>query len=250
MPVYKIVTPLLILFLIGMADETAAQKNFSKIEIGAGLAGFVYQGDLTPNRLGSFKTIRPGVVLSAGKILSSSFLLRINASVGGLRGDETKYDNPEYRKFRAFKFRTPIVEISPQLVWNPLRKNKTVKGLSPYLFGGAAITYFNIKRDYSGFDAVYFGDGSDIPNRLLQDENHSLPKLAIIAPVGAGIRYNVSESIAINAESSYRFPFTDYLDGFSKAANPGQKDHYHSVMIGAIYRMGNKSSIACPVIKY
>jgi len=242
---------LLVFFLVKSTTAPVfAQIKSAKFEIGAGLAGFVYQGDLTPNPVGSFATTRPGVVISAAKIFSESFLVRASLSVGGLRGDETKYDKPEYRKFRAFKFRTPLMEISPQIVWNPLRKINAGKGFSPYLFAGAGLTFMNIKRDYSGFDAAYFGDGSDIPDRLVQDEQHPLPKFRLVMPVGAGIRYHLSDRIAVNAESSYRFPFTDYLDGFSRAANPEQKDHYHSLMIGAIYRIGNKTNLACPVIKY
>jgi hypothetical protein len=232
-----------------LAAGSVAQNSVQKFEVGAGLAGFVYQGDLTPNPLGSFKTIRPGIVLSGAKILSTSFLLRANISIGGLKGDETKYQNPEYRKFRAFKFHTPVFEISPQLVWNPLGRNYTEKGISPYLFGGAGFSFFNIKRDYSGFDAEYFGDGSDIPARLALDEQHALPKFRLVLPVGAGLRYNISNRIAINAEETYRFPFTDYLDGFSQAANPKLKDHYHSMMIGLIYRIGKKNTLGCPVAK-
>ncbi|MBI5857815.1 MAG: hypothetical protein HZB42_09190 [Sphingobacteriales bacterium] len=227
-----------------------AQRQSKQFEAGVGLAGLVYQGDLTPNSLGSFKTMKPGLVLSAAKIMSASFLLRLNIAFGGLKGDETKYDNPEYRKFRAFKFHSPVFEVSPQLVWNPLGKNFSEKGFSPYLFSGAAISHFNIKRDYSGFDAEYFGDGSDIPARLALDEQHSLPKLRFIIPVGIGIRYNLSDRLAINAEESYRFLFTDYLDGFSKAANPDHKDHFHSSMIGLVYRIGKKNTLGCPAVRH
>jgi hypothetical protein len=234
---------------ISLPTAAVAQNNFQKFEIGAGLAGFVYQGDLTPSPLGSFKTIRPGIVLSGIKILGASFLLRGNISIGGLKGDETKYQSPEYRKFRAFKFHTPIFEISPQLVWNPFGKNYSEKGFSPYLFGGIGLDFFNIKRDRSGFDAAYFGDGTDIISRLASDEQHALPKTKIVIPAGIGFRYNISNRIAINAEETYRFPFTDYLDGFSKAANPELKDHYHSIMIGLVFRMVKNNTLGCPVLK-
>ncbi len=227
-----------------------AQKNPPGLEMGAGLAGFVYQGDLTPSPLGSFRNIRPGLVLSAGRVISGSFIFRVNASFGGLRGDETKYDNPEFRKYRAFRFRTPVAEVSPQLVWNPLGKNYQSKGFSAYLFGGAGLSFFNIRRDHSEFDAAYFADATDITDQLAEDDKQSLPRFRIVIPAGVGVRYNLSESFAVNVESTLRFPFTDYLDGFSRAANPAQKDHYHSIMVGVIYRTGNKSSLACPVLKY
>lgn len=228
----------------------SAQEKAPGFEIGAGLAGFVYQGDLTPNPVGSIVTTRPGLVVSAGKILNASFHVRVALSAASLRGDETKYGNPEYRKFRAFTFSTPLIELSPQLVWNPLGRNYSTKGFTPYLFGGAGLVWFNIKRDYSGFDAAYFGDATDIADRLVHDEQQRLPAFRIVIPVGAGIRYSLSERIAINAESAYRFPFTDYLDGYSQSANPEHTDHYHSISAGLIYRIGYKNTLACPVIKY
>jgi len=240
-------TGLLISFLI---PKGFTQKNPPVLEIGAGLAGFVYQGDLTPNDLGSFRNIRPGLVLSAGRVFSGSFIIRVNASFGGLRGDETKYDNPEFRKERAFRFRTPLAEVSPQLVWNPLGKNYESRGFSPYLFGGVGFAFFKIRRDYSDFNASYFPNAAQIADQLAEDDKQSPPRFRIVVPAGVGIRYHISESFALNAESTLRFPFTDYLDGFSKAVNPDQGDHYHSIMIGAIYRLGNKSSLACPVVKY
>lgn len=241
---------LTVLILVSQALAVIAQNNNKKFEMGAGLAGFVYQGDLTPNPAGSFRTTRPGLVLSGAKILSSSFQLRANVSIGGLKGDETKYQNPEYRKFRAFTFHTPVFEISPQLLWNPFRKNYADKGFAPYFLGGIGLSFFNIKRDWSGFDAEYFGDGSDIPARLALDEQDEPPKTKIVVPVGAGLRYNFSGRLAINVEEIYRFPFTDYLDGFSNAANPERKDHYHSMMIGLIYRIGGKSTLNCPAVKF
>ncbi len=244
-------TGLISLLLSVFTMNGLAQQNPQSFELGAGLAGFVYQGDLTPDPLGSYRTMRPGLVLSAARVLSPSFIVRVNASFGGLRGDETKYDNPEFRKHRAFRFRTPVAEISPQLVWNPLGKNNASKGFSPYLFGGAGLAFFKIRRDHSDFDAAYFADATDIADRIATDDKQSPPNFRIVIPAGVGVRYNLSDRFAVNAETAYRFPFTDYLDGFSKSVNPEQGDHYHSIMVGAIYRLGNKSSsLACPVLKY
>lgn len=230
-----------------------AQKKSTGLELGAGVGLFVYQGDLTPQRLGSFRTLKPGIVLSAAHVMSPSFSVRLNLSAGSLKGDEAKYDNPEYRKFRAFAFKSSLIELSPQLTWNLRGRNDAEKSLSPYLFAGAGISFLNIKRDYSRYDAEYFGDGSDIPQRIAADEQQRLPKMRIAIPLGAGLRYNLSRSFALNTEFSYRLLDTDYLDGFSKAANPERNDHYQSISAGIIYRMGNvkrnKNQLGCPVLK-
>jgi len=226
-----------------------AQLTSSSLEIGASVGTFVYQGDLTPSRFGSFKTQRPGIGIHAAKILSSSLSARINFAIGSLHGDDGKYDKPEFRQQRNFNFSSPLIEVSGLIAWNPLRKNYKDKGLSPYLFGGAGVSFLDIRRDWSNFNAVYFGESSDLPGRLSTDANHSTPSFIPVIPVGAGIRYNLSPRIALTAEGSYRFVFTDYLDGFSVAANPKQNDHYHTMNVGAVYRLGKKNKLDCPVVK-
>lgn len=242
----------LLIFIISFS-EIMAQKRSTGLELGAGFGFFIYQGDLTPNRFGSFRTMKPGFIISVAHVLSSSFSLRLNLSASSLKGDETVYDKPEYRKFRAFAFKSPVFELSPQLIWNPFEKNDAEKSLSPYVFGGAGIGVFKVQRDYSRFDTEYFGDGSDIPQRIATDEKHTLPRLRLVIPLGAGVRYNISGNWALNIEISYRLLSSDYLDGFSVAANPERNDHYQSISVGLIYRMGNakrnKSKLGCPVLK-
>ena len=226
------------------------QVNASKYEIGIGLGGFIYQGDLTPNRFGSFETMRFGINIHGSKIMNRSFLVRTNLAIGGLKGDDAKYNNPEFRKQRNFNFHSLVIELSQLLAWNPMGKNYEEKGLSPYLFGGAGISFLKIKRDWSNFNAAYFGDGSDLPNQIATDAAHSLPKMIPVIPLGLGLRYGLTQRIVINAESSYRLVFTDYLDGFSQAANPDKNDHYQTITVGAIYRIGKKNMLDCPVIRY
>ncbi|MEI9946765.1 MAG: DUF6089 family protein [Chitinophagaceae bacterium] len=227
-----------------------AQLNVPKYEIGAGIGAYVYQGDLTPSFSGSFRTMRVGINIHGSKIMSRSFMVRANLAFAGLRGDDAGYDDPEYRKQRAFNFRSPLFEVTGQLVWNPLGKNYDDKGFSPYLFGGAGFSFLKVKRDYSNFNAAYFGESSDIGARLAVDETQRLPRVQPVVPVGIGVRYNLSSRIAVNAESSYRFVFTDYLDGFSQSVNPQKDDHYHSTSVGIIYRIGKKNLLDCPVIRY
>ncbi len=229
---------------------TLAQTSVPKFEIGAGVSSFIYQGDLTPNRFGSYETMRWGFNLQGSMIISRSFLLRTNLAIGGLRGDDAKYENPEFRKQRSFNFQTPVVEVSQLIVLNPLGKNYANKGFSPYLFGGVGLSFLKINRDWSNFNATYFGDGSDLSGRIAIDAAHSLPKIIPVVPLGVGIRYGLSSAIALSAESSYRLVFTDYLDGFSQAANSARNDHFQTITIGGIYRPGNKSKLNCPVVRY
>lgn len=241
----KIVAAIIIIWLNSFFCYSQNQPRF---EIGIGLATFIYQGDLAPSRFGSWETARPGINLFWSKLLSSSFSLRTNLAIGGLKGDDGIYNQPDWRKERGFRFRTPVLELSELFSWSPLGKNFSDKGFSPYLFGGLGLTYLNIKRDWSRYNAEYFDPLSDVSARLALDTAHSLPGLIPVIPVGGGIRYNLSPRFALNAESAYRFAFTDYMDGFSQAANPDLNDHYYTVTVGAIFRIGKKDKFDCPPV--
>jgi opacity protein-like surface antigen len=238
---------LVLFFMMGYYHYSSqAQLNVPKYEIGATFGGYVYQGDLTPSPIGSIETMQPGFNLHASRLLSRSLSIRGNFSLGRLRGDDAVYEHPEYRQRRSFKFTTPVTEISAWMVWNLLGKNYADRGFSPYLFGGVGVNFLDVRKDYSKLDMSYFGEGSYILAGLAADEAHGTPSVIPVVPVGLGLRYNISSRWAVNAETSYRFVFTDYLDGFSQAAGPGVKDHYHTTSVGFIYRIGKKNMLDCP----
>lgn len=244
------ITAYVIPILSCLYQNLQAQVNVPKFQFGIGAGTFIYQGDLTPSSIGSYKTLKPVINIFASKFLSSSFSLRANLAFGGLKGDDAKYDNPEYRQQRNFNFRTPVTEISGLGEWNILGKNYVTRGIAPYVFGGIGYAFLKIKRDWSNLNTAYFGAESDFMTNLSMDALQSLPKGLLVFPVGIGARYYLSDKIGISAETSYRFTSTDYLDGFSRSANPSKNDYYYSHTIGVVYRLGKKNMLDCPVIRY
>jgi hypothetical protein len=226
-----------------------AQFDFSKFEIGVHAGAFIYQGDLTPSRLGSYKTLKPGLSISVNKLISPVFSLRTNLSFGKLKGDDAKYSTPEYRQQRNFNFKSSVLEVSELIVADLLKNNmaRQYSGISPYLFGGIGFSFLNIKRDWSRFNAEYFSAESSTLAGLEADQQQSLPKLIPVLLLGIGIGHPISKKISINAETYYRFTFTDYLDGFSKSANDSRKDNYYSYNVGVIYQFGKSGALKCPV---
>jgi opacity protein-like surface antigen len=234
-----------------ISTVSISQNTKPKYEFGVNLGFLVYQGDLTPNRLGSFETQKFSIGLHASKILSSSVSVRANLLLGKLKGDDAIYDNPEYRQQRNFNFTSPVAELSGQLVYNLLGRNYTDKGFSPYIFAGAGLALVKVKRDWSNTNVSYFGnESSEFATSLATDVAHSTPRILPVIPIGVGAKYFFTSKLALNAESSYRLSRTDYLDGFSQAANAQKKDHYLNYSIGLIYRTGNKNKLACPKMKY
>ena len=243
---------LISLLLVGTIPFSYAQLDLSNWQVGVNAGMFIYQGDLTPSRFGSYKTMKPGFGLYVSRILSPSFILRTNLALGRLKGDDAKYDSPEWRQQRNFNFTSPITEISELLVWNIFKNNSNEVGrrFSPYLFAGAGISFIRVNRDYSNFNGAYFSEESDLSTRLAADIATNTPGKILLLPAGVGVEYYLSPKIALTAETNFRYSFTDYLDGFSQAADPEKKDFYHSHTIGLVYKFGTKNAVGCPVMKY
>lgn len=246
----KVTQPVLIVFCFATLS-VPAQLKMSKIELGADLATFIYQGDLTPSKIGSFKTMKLGADVYGIYKLNKAFSLKTNLMFGSLKGDESKYSKPGYRQQRALKFTTPVTEISESIVWNILPPaNEGGRRLSPYISAGIGYAFLHIKRDYSNYNLAYFGQESPVTTGLVADTAHSLPRGLLVLPVSAGLRYALSNRLSLNLTSTYRFNSSDYLDGFSEAANPDKKDHFFTNAIGLIYTFGKKGMLDCPKMKF
>ena len=223
-----------------------------KYEIGIHGGVFVYQGDLTPNDIGAFNTMKPGFGISGTRNLNSRYAVRLQLLQGWLKGDDAKYENPAWRQQRNFNFKTPVTELSLLLVSNLIRLKPNDAGIInfvPYVFGGISFSFLNIKRDWSKFNYSHFAGETAIINGLNEDINHTLPTGIFSIPLGAGVRYGISQKFSFTLEGTYRIIDHDYLDGFSQAANPDMNDHYHTLTAGLIYSFGKRNKFDCPVIK-
>jgi hypothetical protein len=224
-----------------------------KYEIGVHVGSFIYQGDLTPNDLGAFNTMKPGFGFSATRNINSLYAVRFQLLRGALKGDDAKYDNPAWRQQRNFNFKTPVTELSLHVVRNIMSLIPNEAGIinfSPYVFAGLSYSFLKIKRDWSNFNYSHFAGEAAVVNGLAEDINHKIPKGIFSIPIGFGVRYGITEKLSFSLEGTYRILDTDYLDGFSQSANPDQNDHYHTITAGLIYLFGKRNRFDCPKIRY
>ena len=246
----KIIRLALLTIFIFNFSKTFSQSSPARYEWGLNLGAYVYQGDLAPGRLGSLKTIKPGIGISFARVFTPSFSIRAMFNLASLKGDETKYKIPDYRKFRAFKFTNAVKEFSMTAHWNLVGTKEYQTKFEPYLFAGLGLSFMKVKRDYSSFNAAYFSEANNLQARLATDLTERADRTIAVVPAGAGLRYNLSSSVVLNLETSYRFSGSDYIDGFSIAANTAKNDHFFSETIGISFKIGKKNKMGCPVMKY
>ncbi len=220
----------------------------------AGLVGgtFVYQGDLSPYPLGAVNTPKPCFGIFGLRNISRTQAIRLQLLQGWLKGDESTYDQPAWRQQRNFYFRTPVTEVSLSYIryLTGLDPNEAgIINFNPYVFAGISYSFLHITRDWSHFNATHFAGQTAVLNGLAKDVNQELPEGTFSLPLGAGIRYGLTEKLSLLIEGTYRISNTDYMDGFSYAANPEKRDHFYSMTAGIVWSFGKRNRFDCPDIK-
>jgi hypothetical protein len=241
------------LTVIAFATVTtiAAQKNNSAfVEFGAGAGTIIYQGDLASSVLGATNTANVSWQFYVQKTLNSSFAVRANLAVGTIRVNESDYATPAWKQQRNFNFSTRLTEVSAQLLFSPFGTNigRYTPKFTPYAFAGVAATFTDVERDYSRTTASFLSD-TKFSNGFAFDSARGTPKVIAAIPVGVGVRYAFSGAISAYAEATYRVTASDYIDGFSRSANPLNKDQYYGANIGIHVKLFSKRT-GCPPVKW
>lgn len=219
----------------GQPDSTMRKGWFLGVNSGI----FVYQGDLTPNVGGSWKTVKPGIAFSLSNQLSKRLSVQFALSLAELEGDDTKYQaQQEFRAFRRFYFRSTIAELSVSENFYLLNPARNGRRLTPYLSAGiGGVFTLKHERNTSETDYSYFS-ASNLQAKLKEDSLYGVPKAILSVPVGLGLEYKVNERLHFNLEGLYRFTSSDYLDGFSRSGNNMKNDYFYGISVGAHIRLG------------
>ncbi len=232
------------------AEPVSTKSRFPKFELGIGLQGMVYQGDLMPDlkdlstldqSVYSLRSTRPAAVLSIRHNTHRLLSLRGQLTIGQLLADERKHFlQSTGRANRGFRFETPVIEGALVAEVHPLGKtlfSKKYKNFeiqrtfSPYLLVGAGAAYAKAKTNFN-----LNGDATMQP-RITADQQAKYNRTRFVAPFGIGVRVNVSDSWAIGLETMLRPVFDDYLDGVSQAGNPKQNDWFLTSGINLVFRL-------------
>jgi hypothetical protein len=218
----RIITFVLLLFA---SHFTLAQKN----EVGAGIGGFNYAGDLM--RGYHIENAKPGILAYYKRNLDNIFSVRGSLTGGILSGTDENPMDP-FAANRQASFQTTIVELGGMLEYNFLDFKGEHAGIrwSPFMMVGI-----------SGF--TFFGGDQDL-------QGSSRAQLAV--PFGGGFKFAINPSLVVNVEVGIRKLFFDYIDGYSDGditiknyqyGNKYDQDWYNFVGISISYIIWE---IPCP----
>jgi hypothetical protein len=196
-------TSIFIFFLMLVAPLLFAQKSGD-----LGIMGGVtyYIGDLNPAL--PFRMSKPAYGILYRQNFNTRISVRAHGLIGTVAGDDAiSKANLE----RNLNFESKITEAGLQLEINFFEYyiGSKLHPITPYLFGGAALTFFKP-----------FGNvqGANVELQPLNTEGQSTGYnlRTFSTPFGLGVKYSVSKLIGVGAEWGMRRTSTDYLDDVSK----------------------------------
>lgn len=214
------------LLVAGLFISIEAQAQ--KIELGVGLGGMLYKGELSPG-------LNPRFYKPAGGLFfrynaSRSFSVRAGVATGQVSADD-KYARDPFRRAVGTFFRNTVQEATLDLEYNfrNYKLLKKVKNWTPYVFGGLGFYRYGKLNE---------SDEGGLTNKLM-------------FPLGLGVKYEIRRPLSIGVEFGTRFTRSDYLDGIGLSngttdkfgQGTAQKDHYTYTAITLSYTF---YKLTCP----
>jgi OmpA-OmpF porin, OOP family len=230
--------------------DTARLREKS-LELGFLGGGFYYNGDLSNDDVIDAQNASIGGGLYLRKHLWPFLALRLNAIGGQIKSKDRAYPN------RKSSFTSNLNEFSLQAEWDIFGKKRfrTVDTMpytldryhqhsmvnifrhrfAPYVFAGAG--YFSFKATPK-FDQAY-NEAAGLDGKVAEDLRISGKRQNQWGLLfGGGLNFDMGRNWTLGAELGARAPLTDYLDGISQSANPGENDWYWLAAMHLAYRIG------------
>ena len=209
-------TNYLILLFITVLANTAGAQHYDYVqqgEFGITAGAAHYFGDL--NTRAAINRPKPALGIFFRKQFGNYVGVRINAHYAQL-GYSDIYSKNDYQRTRNLSFNTNIWELAIQGDFNFF---KFIPGDEDHLF----TPYVTLGIGVFTYDPYAYLDGKKEFLRPLGTEGQligykgrkSYSTMAFCVPLGAGIKYNISEKMNLSFEISQRFTNTDYIDDVS-----------------------------------
>ncbi|MFW5944082.1 MAG: DUF6089 family protein [Bacteroidota bacterium] len=221
---------ILILVLLLPLTTFAQRWKLQRMEFILGLGGSSYHGDIEKRsgfpglRTINLSYVRPNIGLGGRYRLTERQNITGGLTFAYLEGSDKGTENAS----RNYAFITSLYEFSVRYeyslipendpidyslpnLWDGLKSNKA--NLNTYVFGGLGGSYFEPlpKADLEGSER--FDDSQDY---------------ALILPLGAGIKYPITEQIFLGFEIGRRFTTTDLIDGYTSEYSNWPDSYYFS----------------------
>ena len=220
----------LVLFLIGLSGAVLGQlnpNNYKYTSFGLALQGTYFYGDVS----GGLRTIRPGLEFSVMRKKSPRVTLGLAAGWLQLMGSDylnNSLTNPVQHNahIRNLHFKSNVLSLHSFMQYDiiPSYRDYVKRPIyNVFIKAGLGAFYFEPKAKDS--------TGNWVNLRPLKTEGKSYVNYSVMIPLSVGVRYKVGYHLDFEAELSYVYTFTDYLDDVSgdyPNVDPNNPSNYYT----------------------
>ena len=199
---------LIALFLIIIAQSLSAQL----VHVGLVGGASTYIGDINDKIIPKGKQIKGAIGITFNYELYNQLILRAGFIHMNVAGADS-LSSSSNRKLRNLSFQSSIDEIS--FVSEFYLFNLYARSYSPYFFGGLALFHFNPYAYTMNGEKVFLQPLSTEGQGIQGYPRRPYKLMQFAIPLGAGIKFAISEKIRLGFEVEMRKLFTDYLDDVS-----------------------------------
>lgn len=202
---------LLVLTLI--TTTTVLYGQYSELSIAAGISN--YWGDLNPSQASTnFDQSRLNVSLGYHYHFDNGIGIRGDLSFLGLKNSDSLNEDEQNRQ-RNLSFSNNVFEFAILGELHPIELFTRLKTprISPYGVLGVSVFYYEPTTEYQGTTVNLRPLGTEGQGIEGFDDPYSPVGIAI--PGGAGLRFYLTDNLALSLEGILRYTFTDYIDDVS-----------------------------------
>ena len=220
---------LIALVMLTCVSLSAQSSNPYPWEFGLKVGTASMGGDLIDQDIIILNQPSFGANIHLRRRLGNVLALKASLVYGSLESDETEGDNAR----RGFTSNTGVFEPALMLEFEPFAAKRFgddgfKKILSPYV--GAGIGY----GIWGDVETNFNGRTSALIAQDMQDEADDSG--GVVFPLGAGIKYYLSEKSSLGIDVNYRLTGADLIDGVSASGDPSNDDTY--VLTGLTFSTG------------
>lgn len=199
-----------LLVIITMISAVSTRAQQFHVNILGGVSN--YGGDLQAQSF-TFKQSKPAIALGMSYEVAEKIYIRGEYAFTHLGADDALSNNYVQLR-RNLNFKTILQELDLLVEYDLLDNYE--HQLVPYVFAGIGVFKFSpYTYDSLGAKKYLIGFHTEGQGLSSYPDRRVYKKTQVNIPLGAGVKFALSENIRVGAEISFRKLFTDYLDDVS-----------------------------------
>lgn len=240
--ILKIILILLVLSCVFVTDSMAQRWKLRRYEVGLGIGSVQVFGDIggTADKENWFglKDIkldetRPAFSLMGRYKVNTFISAKANLNLGFGSGKDAGSRNDRGRSYK-----TMLIEFSGQAEHYFLVEEKRYRSAAMYNKRGMVNNFSTLSAyTFLGAGVVYARSSHGAAPVLPYDDYQPGAHIAPVIPFGLGAKYVIDDKVFIGAELGYRWPLSDYIEGYKQTISSQHKDVYYFFMLSVNYRL-------------